>query len=112
MIREFTRDDWYGFAGAEEFRDGAPLICEETLDFNVQFTAVADATGVSLYFYHESYEGGDPAEETFFLGIRSNSQKRQRKLLEGVLEELGVEPGALYGGVREAVELSEGFSEI
>jgi hypothetical protein len=44
-LKEFTKIDWYGFAGAENFPEGsAPLIGEEN-----NYFVVADANGIELH---------------------------------------------------------------
>lgn len=90
-IREFTRDDWYGWAGAEEFKDGDPLICEETVGY-YEFYAIADATGIEFHM-----TSGDPEGDydmTWRLNASVKSQRAMRRLLESYLAEFGDEPSS------------------
>lgn len=56
MFRRFTKNDWMGFAGAENFTDGnAPLIAvlgEEGAP--LQVCAVIDKNGMGVNFIHDS----------------------------------------------------------
>lgn len=49
--RPFSKEDWYGFAGATSFPDGSPpLFAELTVD-GQEGLAVLDAVGIEVYVY-------------------------------------------------------------
>lgn len=50
--RAFTRNDWIGFAGAEAFPDGPPMIGELTVDGRAA-CVVIDLNGVVILFDRE-----------------------------------------------------------
>lgn len=79
-IREFVPEDWYGWAGASCFFDGAPPLTLET----EAFVAVADPNGVNVLLtdHPQNYFGG------WVLDKPSAAQADARKLLV-VLEYIG-----------------------
>ncbi len=50
MIRRFTKEDWFGWAGAEKFKSGSePWIYERTIEENrVELTIIADRNGAQI----------------------------------------------------------------
>lgn len=51
-FREFTKEDWYGMAGAAPFQNGAePLVCYEIKVDGLDTVAVIDAEGFSFEVY-------------------------------------------------------------
>lgn len=57
-MREFTKNDWTGMAGAERFKGGAePLIGEMKIDSGLaDATVVFDANGLSIEVYQPAVE--------------------------------------------------------
>lgn len=54
-LREFTKNDWNGWAGATNFEDGSsPLIYEAE-----NFTMIVDFEGISIYSDPEENNGED-----------------------------------------------------
>ena len=54
-FRNFTREDWMGYAGCEYFSDGtSPLMC----DGQEEFTVIADGMGINvdIYLWDEGYD--------------------------------------------------------
>ena len=55
-IRRFKKTDWYGFAGAQKFKNGTePFISVFTIDpkEDIEVTAIADAQGLEIYVYDD-----------------------------------------------------------
>ena len=92
--RPFTRQDWYGFAGAESwpagsYPAGTPLshlqddrpvpVLREVNDWLL----VADRNGVGAYRTGPSPAGGD-ADETYYLALVLPSQAVALALLDGL----------------------------
>jgi hypothetical protein len=86
-IREFSKDDWYGWAGAEEFKDGEPLIYEKEFH-GTEFVAIADATGIE---FHLICEEEDPVDMAFKVNVISKTQSLQKRLFNSLLDELHVD---------------------
>lgn len=105
MIRlaPFTKQDWYGFAGAEPFADGSePLIgyfsAVDAEGGEVAVIAVLDANGLGLIGCTE--EGGE-VFSCFFSG--SLAARASAALHEGVsLAVLAAMPGADFSLAQEA----------
>ena len=48
-IRRFEKEDWYPYAGAEEFRkDEPPFILELELQYNAEACIIADKNGIQV----------------------------------------------------------------
>lgn len=79
MFTEFTKEDWYGYAGATAFADGSePIIAEwSDGDSDDQLQIVLDAEGGCIYFYEDGEVAG-----TFIVRnaeyIRKNGEPRDR----------------------------------
>ena len=70
-IHEFTKEDWYGFSGAERFEDGgAPLMCEMKVGENTAF-CIAHGMGINVdVFSPEDTDMSHPIVYSF----KSNSK--------------------------------------
>jgi hypothetical protein len=61
-VKPFTKNDWYGFAGAEPFADGSePMI---GYDNEQNIMVIADGTGISLVVYSGPSE--NPTEAWYY----------------------------------------------
>lgn len=58
-IREFSKTDWYGWAGATRFKNGSePLIYEQELnEGSTSLTIIGDANGITIYMTADVKEG-------------------------------------------------------
>jgi hypothetical protein len=52
-LRPFTRNDWYGFAGAECFADGSEPLIGIVTTGGAETCVIVDAAGVSFNFANE-----------------------------------------------------------
>lgn len=50
-LKEFTKKDWYGLAGAERFGDGSEPQIAGWEDGNVEVEVIADRNGVSVMLF-------------------------------------------------------------
>lgn len=64
-IRRFTKEDWYGWAGAEKFENGSePFIYERDMnDGFVEVTIIADKNGICVNI--SSNDGDDLTTDTW-----------------------------------------------
>ncbi len=93
--REFTKHDWMGFAGAESWTGGEPLIACGRLANGREYEVVFDATGANLYAGDEYDEFGG-----WILRLPFPSQEAARAFARGIgcprntgeFEELGFCP--------------------
>lgn len=75
--REFTKEDWYGLAGATPFKWGEPLLRDVEKD-GVDGEAIVDAEGAGLVFYDgevEEYWSADSPAAVVWLLTRPSEPK-------------------------------------
>ena len=51
MMREFCKEDWYGYAGAEKFADGSEPKIATVPEWNGEIDVLASAGAIEVYFY-------------------------------------------------------------
>ena len=56
MLRDFTKEDWYAYAGAEEFTDGTqPKIASKEVE-DCEVTVIVSNSGVQIFILNENEE--------------------------------------------------------
>jgi hypothetical protein len=97
-FRDFDKDDWYGFAGAERFDDGSEplMIVNEIADTVGGLWGITiDANGIQVDYIRDS--GGEFEAKTYTLERGSLSKQSMTLLASRIdpltmnLEELGFE---------------------
>lgn len=108
-IRRFTKNDWYGWAGAEFFSDKSePFIYEKTMnDGAVELTVIADPWGLSINLSAD----GDPDIMTWgkVLDLTPIRAEGELRALVKVLDNYTYAPDLSYAIDHESDKVFEGF---
>ena len=73
-LKEFTKTDWYGYAGVERFADGSePMIAGVDVTDNSGVTVIADRTGVEVNI---NYDAGDEGDKYFAYSIELGNMSK------------------------------------
>lgn len=89
-LKEFTRGDWFGLAGAEKFADGSEPQIARWNDGNVEIEVIADKNGISAILF------SDNEWYSFSAYVEENTMPKEftlilaRKLISDI-ENLGTE---------------------
>lgn len=76
-LRSFEKTDWYGFAGAEDFKNGdAPLIGSVKIQDGVEFVVIVDGQGVEV---------SRMKEDCFVTGFTFRAEIRSEKMARELL---------------------------
>ena len=97
-ITQFTKEDWYGWAGAEKFENGElPLIYKHELK-NAELTIIGDRNGVQVAVYSE-YDAGCETIEGYYTWVLSSRKEWTPIQVEGEMRALIKElnPAEKYG---------------
>ena len=108
-IRRFTKEDWYGWAGAENFKSGSePFIYElELNDGAVELTAIADKNGLQVSLFCEDEEALGWYKEMILTAIKAEGELRA---LVKAIEEYTYAPDLSYAIDHELNPEFKGFT--
>lgn len=108
-IRRFTKEDWYGWAGATQFSNGSEpfMYTKDMSDGLVELCVIADRNGISINMIAD----GDPDIMTWGKALELTPIRAEGELraLVKVLDNYTYAPDLSYAIDHESDKVFEGF---